>query len=146
VRRVTLTRDHLSAMSGITLDGRLFMQTREKAYDAEGVVGCLRVRLRKLRGTLLVIWEGAPIHQGPPIKDFLKRGAAQRLHLERLPGYAPELNPEAGLWNDLKRGELQNRCCRDLAELRVEVRRAKARLRHKREIIRSCSTQCGYSV
>jgi hypothetical protein len=33
-----------------------------------------------------------------------------------------------------------------LAELRLEVRRAKERLRHKREIIRSCSRQCGYLV
>ncbi len=28
------------------------------------------------------------------IKEFLAAGAAKRLHLERLPGYAPELNPQ----------------------------------------------------
>jgi hypothetical protein len=33
---VKLTHDHLSAISGITLDGRLFMQVREDTYDAEG--------------------------------------------------------------------------------------------------------------
>ncbi len=35
----------------------------------------------------------------------LCRGAAKRLHLERLPGYAPELNPQEGVWNLLKRRE-----------------------------------------
>jgi len=47
---VKLTLDHLSAISGITLDGRLFMQVRPISYDAEAVVGFLRVLLRKMRG------------------------------------------------------------------------------------------------
>jgi DNA polymerase III alpha subunit len=106
----------------------------------------LRVLLRKLRGKILIIWDGSPIHKGQPIKDLLQRGAAKRLHLERLPGYAPDLNPDEGIWNYLKRVELKNRCCRDLAELRVELRRATGRLRHKRDVIRGCSAQCGYSV
>jgi transposase len=146
ILRVKLTRDHLSVISGITLDGRLFLQMQEQAYTAETVVGFLRVLLRKIRGKVLVIWDGSPIHKGQPIKDVLARGAAKRLHLERLPGYAPDLNPDEGIWNELKRVELKNRCCRDLAELRLEVRRAKERLRHKRDVIRACSQQCGYSV
>ena len=146
VLRVKLTRDHLSVISGITLDGRLFLQMQEQAYTAETVVGFLRVLLRKIRGKILVIWDGSSIHKGQPIKDFLAAGAAKRLHLERLPGYAPDLNPDEGIWNLLKRVELKNRCCRDLAELRRELRRAKERLRHKREVIRSCSRQCGYSI
>jgi transposase len=146
VLRVKLTREHLSAISGITLDGRLFLQMQGDAYDSAGVVGFLRVLLRKIRGKLLLIWDGSPIHQGQPIKDFLKRGAAKRLHLERLPGYAPDLNPDEGIWSYLKRVELKNRCCRDLAELRLELRRAAERLRHKRDIMRSCSAHCGYSV
>ena len=144
--RVKLTRDHLSVISGITLDGRLFLQMQEQAYTAETVVGFLRVLLRKIRGKVLVIWDGSPIHKGQPIKDYLAKGAAKRLHLERLPGYAPDLNPDEGIWNYLKRVELKNRCCRDLAELRCELQRAKERLRHKREVIRSCSRQCGYLV
>ncbi len=31
ILRVRLTRDHLSAIGGITQDGRLFMQTQERA-------------------------------------------------------------------------------------------------------------------
>jgi transposase len=146
VLHVPLTHDHLAAISGITLDGRLCLQVRETAFNSAGVVEFLRVLLRKLRGKLLVIWDGAPIHKGQPIKDFLKRGAAKRLHVERLPGYAPDLNPDEGIWNYPKRVELKNRCCQDLTELQREVRRATERLRHKREIIRACSLQCGYSV
>jgi transposase len=146
VLRVPLTHDHLAAISGITPDGRLFLQTQDRAYHSDDVVRFLRLLLRKLHGKLLVIWDGAPIHRGQPIKDFLRRGAAARLHLEQLPGYAPELNPDEGIWNYLKRVELGNCCCRDLAELALALRRAKERLRHKRSVIQACVRQAGYHV
>jgi transposase len=85
------------------------------------VVRFLRVRLRKIPGKLLLIWDGAPIHRGQPIKDFLHRGAAKRLQLEPLPGYAPDLNPDEGIGNYLKRVELGNLCCRDLADLALAL-------------------------
>jgi transposase len=146
VLRVPLTHDHLSAISGITFDGRLFMQVRPASYDSVAVVGFLRVLLRKIAGKIVVIWDGSPIHRGHEIKDFLKRGAAKRLHLEQLPGYAPDLNPDEGIWNYLKRVELGNVCCANLNQLQRKLIQAKERLRHKKEIIKSCSRQCGYSV
>jgi transposase len=142
VLRVKLTRDHLSAISGVTGDGRLFLQVRQASYDAEAVVAFRRVLLRKI----LLIWDGSPIHRAQPIKDFLKRGAARRLWLEQLPGYAPDLNPDEGIWNYLKRVELGNVCCADLATLQLELIRARERLRHKRDIIRSCFSACGLSL
>jgi transposase len=146
ILHVPLTRDHLSAISGITLDGRLFLQVRPASYDGAAVVGFLRVLLRKIRGKIVLIWDGSPIHRGQEVKAFLKRGAAKRLHLEQLPGYAPDLNPDEGIWNYLKRVELGNVCCRNLDHLHQELIRARERLRHKREVIRSCSRQCGYLV
>jgi hypothetical protein len=104
VLRVKLTRDHLAAISGITPDGRLFMQVQDHAYCAEDVLRFLRLLLRKISGKLLVIWDGAPIHRGQVIKAFLARGAAKRLHLEHLPGYAPELKPDEGIWNPSSEG------------------------------------------
>jgi transposase len=146
VLRVPLTRDHLSAISGITPDGRLFMQTQAHAYHSDDVVRFLWVLLRKIHGQLLVLWDGAPIHRGQPIKDFLRPGAAKRLHLEQLPGYAPDRNPDEGVWNYLKRVDLANRCCSDLAALTLALRRAQERLRHKRAVIRACFTHAGYQV
>ena len=120
------------------------MQVRSASYDAQAVVGFLRVLLRKISGKIVLIWDGSPLHRAQEIKDFLKRGAAQRLHLEQLPGYAPDLNPDEGIWNYLKRVELGNVCSGDLDQLYQEIIRAKERLRHKKEIIKSCSRQCGY--
>jgi transposase len=146
ILRVKLTRDHLSAIGGITPEGRLYMQMQDAAYTAQDVVRFLRLLMRRISGKLLVIWDGAPIHRAKVIKDFLKRGAAKRLHLERLPGYAPELNPQEGVWNLLKRRELKNVCCRDVAQVATEVRRAKERLRHRDQGLRQCFAHAGCYV
>ena len=144
--RVKLTRDHLSAIGAITPQGRLFMQMQEGAYKAKDVVGFLRLLLRKIPGKLLVIWDGASIHRAKEVKDFLKRGAAKRLHLERLPGYAPELNPQEGVWNLLKRVELKNVCCLDLQHIEEELLHAKERLRHHKSTLSQCYAHAGYQL
>ncbi len=95
---------------------------------------------------MLILWDGAPIHRCQPIKDFLAEGAAERIHVARVPGYAPELNPDEGIWRYLKRVELKNVCCHDLPELRYELRLATARLRHKREVIRACIKHAGLAL
>lgn len=138
ILQVSLTRDHLSAIGGITPVGRIFMQVQEHAYRAEQVVEFLRMLWRKISGKLLVIWDGSPIHRANAVKEFLAAGAAKRLHLERLPGYAPELNPQEGVWNLLKRRELKNLCCQSLSHLRSALLHAKERLRHRKELLHSC--------
>ena len=62
-------------------------------------------------------WRPHPSQSGH--QGFLANGAAQRLHLERLPAYAPELNPGEGLWPQLKGVELRNLCCFNIPHLRL---------------------------
>ncbi len=141
-----LSRDHLSLMSGITPEGKLLMIEQERAFKGPDVVWFLRHALRQVPGKLLVIWDGSPIHRGQAVKDFLASGVASRLQLERLPGYAPDLNPDEGIWKHLKYVELKNVCCRSLSELRVELCKAKERLRHKKHVIVGCIRQPGFVV
>lgn len=146
VLRLPLTRDHLSVISGITPAGQLLMLVQERPYKSPDIVRFLKHLLRHIPGKLLVIWDGAPIHRGQPVKDFLAQGGSQRIRLERFPGYAPDLNPDEGIWNYLKHVELRNLCCQNLVQLRQHLRLATARLRHKRSVIRACALECGYFV
>ena len=138
ILRVPVSWDHLSVISAITPEGRLFTMIQEEAFKGDSIVYFLKHLLRQITGKLLIIWDGLPAHRGQIVKDFLSKGAAKRIHLERLPGYAPDLNPDEGIWCYLKYVEMKNLCCYDLVELRHELRKAIARLRHKTEIILSC--------
>jgi hypothetical protein len=64
------------------------MLEQERSFNGEDVVRFLKHLMRQIEGKLLVIWDGSPIHRGQAVKDFLCRGAAARLQLEQLPGYA----------------------------------------------------------
>jgi transposase len=141
-----LTRDHLLVISGITPEGKLLMMEQERAFKSPDVVRFLRHVLRQIPGKVLVIWDGSPIHSGRAVKDSLSSGASRRLKLEQLPGYAPDLNPDEGVWKHLKCVELKNLCCQSLAELKVELRKAKERLRHKKHVILGCIRQPGFEV
>jgi transposase len=110
ILKENLTRDHLSVMSGITLDGKLYMLEQERAFKGEDAVRFLKHLMRQIPGKLLVVWDGSPIHRGRMVKDFLASGASSRLQLEQLPGYAPDLNPDEGVWKHLKCVELRNLC------------------------------------
>jgi len=70
---------------------------------------CVFVRelLRHLRGHLFVLLDNAPIHKGGPLADLCAR--FPRLHLESFPAYAPELNPDEGVWTALKRALANSR-------------------------------------
>jgi len=141
-----LSRDHLSVISAISLEGKLLMMEQERSFNSQDVVRFLKHLLGQIPGKLLLIWDGSPIHRGRAVKDFLASGASSRLKLEQLPGYAPDLNPDEGIWKHLKYVELKNVCCQSLAELKVQLRKAKERLRHKRDIILGCIRQPGFEV
>src|SRR4051812_9188617 len=56
--------------------------------------------LRHLRGHVIVVWDGASIHDPRSLSEFCRQ--YPRLHLERLPAYAPQLNPIEAAWHALK--------------------------------------------
>ena len=80
------------------------------------------------------------------MRELLAGGVGRRLHLERLPGYALELNQTEGVWEHLKGHELANVRCEDLQELWQEVHQAKQLLRAKPHVLRDCVQQPGCYV
>lgn len=129
------TRDHRSAISAISPEAKLYFACQDHPLNSEDVVAFLEHLLREVPGRLVIIWDGAPIHRSRVVTAFLANGAAARLRLERLPAYAPELNPGEGLWAHLKGVELRNVCCFDLPHLRRELRDAVKRVRRKPRVI-----------
>jgi transposase len=144
ILRCKLTRDHLSVISAITPEGYLYFQSRTDAFDSVAVINFLELLQAQIDGHLLIIWDGAPIHRSKAIKQYLADGAAKRITLERLPAYAPDLNPDEGIWHYLKQVELKNTCCRDLPHLLDELSAAFAHLLAKPDIIKATFAQAGY--
>jgi transposase len=146
VLRYCLTRDHLAVMSGITPQGQLYTLTREQPLTSvESVIFLCHLR-RRLQRDLLVCWDGSPIHRSEVVKSFLAEGGAQFVHLEAMPAYAPELNPDEGVWQHLKNVEMRNLCCNDMPHLSKELNLAVKRLRNKPSLIQSFFAEAGLDI
>lgn len=145
VLRYRMTREHLSVISAISRGGKLWVKVQKRSFNGKDVAGFLRQMLKETNRKLLVIWDGAPIHRSRYVKELIEERSG-RLMIERLPGYAPELNPDEGVWRYLKRVEMKNLACSDLRELHYEFNLAVRRLRRKKNVLRGCIKEVGYVV
>lgn len=93
------------------------------AYDTDSLIqalGELRGFLGGQKATLL--WDGLPAHRSKAMGAWLRRQRSW-LVVERLPGYAPDLNPVEALWSNLKRVELANLAGDTLEEVTAAAER-----------------------
>lgn len=79
------------------------------------VVAFLRQLLRSVRGSVIIVWDRSNTHRSAETKTYLN--SQPRLHVEQLPAYAPDLNPQEQIWGHSKKNALANYCPDDTAEL-----------------------------
>lgn len=146
VIREKQSRDHLSVMGGMTPEGKIYTLARQESLNGWHSIEFL-VHLQRVAGErLLVIWDGSPIHRRIEVKEFVE-STRGKIHVEALPGYAPDLNPwDEGGWHHLKHVEMRNIVCLDLEELHEEFHLAISRLRKKSHLVQACFAQAGLGL
>jgi len=113
---------------------RFFFHTRAGSYTDAALIRFLRDLKRHFpRQRLLLIWDGLSGHTSRVMTAYLARQRAW-LTVERLPGYAPDLNPIEQLWGNVKTRELANVCAPNLAALRPPLRAGFARVRKQPQL------------
>ena len=133
--------DRLSLVSALTVaPGRrrfgLYWRSQRRNICGEDLVAFLREVLRHVRRGIILIWDRWSVHKGRVVRHFLECHA-DRIDLEWLPSYAPELNPDEQVWNHTKYGELANFCPDDLDHLEVAVDVAMRAKAHESSLLRS---------
>ena len=122
-------------------------------YDTDRlieVLGQLRRFLGQLRRFLggekaTLLWDGLPSHRSNAMRDWI-RTQRSWLVVERLPAYAPDLNPVEGLWSSLKAVELVNLVAPTLAEVIQQAHRGIDRVRRTPHLAYSFLRHAGLSV
>jgi transposase len=129
----------LSIVGGLAL-WRFYFQIHTGSIKSPEVVGFLKHLRRHIRGRILIIWDGAPIHRSALVSAFI-RSTRGRLVVHRLPAYAPELNPVEYMWAHLKTHEIANLIVTKAWELSLEATAALRRMRRRPAIIAACYSQ-----
>jgi transposase len=115
-------------------------------YDTERLIEVL-VELRKFLGgeKATLLWDGLPSHRSTAMREWV-RTQRSWLVVERLPAYAPDLNPVEGLWSSLKAVELANLTPPTLAEVIQQAYKGIERVRQTPHLAYSFLRHAGLSV
>lgn len=143
VLRHRYAHDRISAISAIAVSPKryhctLYCHLYEDNIQGSEVAAFLRHLLRQIPGHLVVLLDNGGIHHGEPVQKLL--GRTSRLHLEPFPPYAPELNPDEGVWNHLK-ARLSNGRPDTQAELMDVLAEEVCRLAASQSLLRGCIEQ-----
>lgn len=85
--------------------------------DTVAFLGQLR---KRLRGPMTILWDRSNIHQRSGlVKKYLARHP--EIATEEFPGYAPDANPDEGVWGWTKYHKMPNFAPEDLRELRSRI-------------------------
>jgi transposase len=125
---------------------QLCFHVRAGSYDTDSLIealGGLRRFLGGEKATLL--WDGLPSHRSTAMRDWI-RSQQSWLVVERLPAYAPDLNPVEGLWSSLKAVELANLTSSTLGEVIAQAHRGIDRVRRTPHLAYSFLRHAGLSV
>jgi len=130
----SLKYTRFSAISGITPTGKLYFQLTLESIKGPHIVKFLKHLLRHIKGKVVILWDNIPTHRSKVVKEFVYKHR-KRLFVFFTPPYAPEYNPDEGVWNQIKYNYMANFCPRDEIDLKKEIRNSVIKLRGRTKII-----------
>ena len=101
VIRSTGNRFGCNIISAVNNLGKMRFRVFDGSFTQSVMIDFLDRLIRDAKRKVIVIADGHPAHKGRRLKQWLKEHASQ-CELVLLPGYAPELNPDELLNQDLK--------------------------------------------
>lgn len=125
----------LSCIGGISLR-QIYFQIHDGSVKAPQVVEFVKYLCRAIRGDILIVWDGLRAHWSRAVKEHLET-LGQRVAVEQLPAYAPELNPVEYLWAQVKHHEIANFAPKEIGELSTAALKAIRKIRRAPNYIRA---------
>lgn len=120
--------EKVSTIGAITTTGQFLQQTHDGAIRGQHVIAFFKHLLRHVPGKITVILDNARIHKTKALSAFVME--QERLSVEYLPPYSPELNPIELVWAYIKQHVLGNFCPSDLHTLKTRLTKGWARVRY----------------
>ncbi|MFG2755746.1 transposase [Streptomyces wuyuanensis] len=96
----------------------------------------LLVRARiQLGGPIVLVWDNVRLHLTAGMREFIAANAAW-LTVVQLPTYAPDLNPQEGIWSVVKR-DIGNLAAADLGQITRAVERRLKQIQYRPDSVDS---------
>lgn len=143
----TGARFRLNMISAVNRRGRMRFMIEESGLNAEVVCRFLDRLMVGSSKPVFLIWDGHPIHKSRKVAETV-RGYEGKLRLYLLPGYSPELNPDEGVWREVKSHRVGRAGVFTLADMKSKALGALHHLARRPDKIRSlfCAASTRYAA
>lgn len=121
-------RQSINAISALSNRGSFWYHVYNRKFTGDKCIDCFRRFLKNRKSNVILIVDGHPVHKSKKVMDYIE-SLEGKLEIVFLPPYAPDLNPDELVWNQmrnigtskkpLKKGEsLMNRAILDLHSIK----------------------------
>ena len=125
-------------MAGITI-WNFYFRLFAGSIKAPQVIEFLKHLQQHIGGRLTVIWDGLPAHRSRPVREYVDRQQGG-IHLERLPAYAPELNPKENLWDEIREKLFKNHALKSMDDVNVKLDEAALYIERNPTLVKSITS------
>ncbi len=94
-------RQRINAISALSNTGGFWYHVYSGNFNADKFIECLQDFLKGRRKPVFIILDGHPVHKSAKVNQFIANTNG-KLRIFLLPPYAPDLNPDELVWNQLR--------------------------------------------
>lgn len=99
---------------------------------------------QQLHGPIVLVWDNLRAHLTPEMKAFIEANT-DWLTVFQLPSYAPDLNPQEGIWALMKR-TIGNLAAVNLDQIATAIKHSLKQIQYRPHLIQGCLTATGLSI
>jgi len=134
-------RQSINAISALSNKGGFWYHLYPGKFNADKFIECLQAFMKHRKKPVFMIMDGHPVHKARKVKAYVD-SLGGKLSIYLLPPYAPDLNPDELVWNQmrhmgtskkpLKKGEsLKQRAVNDLQAIKENIALVKSFFGHE---------------
>jgi transposase len=94
-------RQRINAISALSNSGGFWYHVYSGSFNADKFIECLKDFMKGRKKPIFIITDGHPVHKSKKVTDFIKANK-EKVQLYLLPPYAPDLNPDELVWNQMR--------------------------------------------
>ncbi|MCL4529211.1 MAG: transposase [Chloroflexi bacterium] len=143
LKRVGKYRREISTMAGLTVSGKIYKKHFEGSINSIKLIQGLEHFRRQIRRPFILIWDRSRTHRSKLMKGYLAQHP--EIHIEFLPAYAPEVNPEEFCHGNVKR-KVKNAIFTSQPEIRKKLDNRFASLRKRPTVLLGCFHHAGLAL
>lgn len=125
----------LAVIAGISR-WRFYFRLFPGTIRSPQIVEFLRALAATIGRKLLIVWDGLQAHRSKLVRGYIDSQSGA-IAIERLPAYAPELNPVEYIWGYLKHHAMPNYCAADLGDVADRARRNLRSMQRRPTLVRA---------